>query len=45
MKNKIPYYYILVNTKITYKFYEKKERLYDHPGAGILIVDSVTNNK
>ena len=44
IKNKIPYYYILVNTKITYKFYEKRERLYDHPGAGILIVDSVTNN-
>ena len=38
------YYYILVNTKTTFKFFEvDKKNNYYNPGPGLLIVDGVTN--
>ena len=40
----ILYYYILVNTKTTFKFFEKdKQNRYTNPGPGLLIIDGVTN--
>ena len=40
----ILYYYILVNTKTTFKFFEKdKKNNYSNPGPGLLIIDGVTN--
>ena len=40
----ILYYYILVNTKTTFKFFEKdKKDNYSNPGPGLLIIDGVTN--
>ena len=40
----ILYYYILVNTKTTFKFFEvDKKNNYYNPGPGLLIVDGVTN--
>ena len=40
----ILYYYILVNTKTTFKFFEKdKYNNYSNPGPGLLIIDGVTN--
>ncbi len=42
-KLQIPYYYILVNTKTTYKFFEKKQKNFDNPSAGLLVFDGVTN--
>jgi len=41
--NKILYYYILVNTKTTYKFFEKGNKQYQNPGEGLLVLDGVTN--
>ena len=43
--NKILYYYILVNTKTTYKFFEKNQNNYDNPKGGLLVLDGVTNRK
>ena len=40
---KILYYYILVNTKINFKFYEKNNEKYYNPGTGILVIDRVEN--
>ena len=40
---KILYYYILVNTKTTFKFFEKSNRGYTNPGSGLLVIDGVTN--
>ena len=37
------YYYVLVNTKTTFKFFEKSNRTYTNPGPGLLIIDGVTN--
>ena len=37
------YYYILVNTKTTFKFFEKSNKGYSNPGSGLLIIDGVTN--
>ena len=38
------YYYILVNTKTTFKFFEKtKSNNYSNPGSGLLVIDGVTN--
>ena len=38
------YYYILVNTKTTFKFFEKsKKGGYCNPGSGLLVIDGVTN--
>ena len=44
-KNKgILYYYILVNTKTTFKFFEKsKQNAYSNPGPGLLIINGITN--
>ena len=39
----IPYYYILVNTKTTFKFFEKTNNGYINPHSGLLILDGVTN--
>ena len=42
-KNKILFYYILVNTKTTYKFFEKNQNQFSNPGEGLLVLDGVTN--
>ena len=42
-ENKILYYYILVNTKTTYKFFEIKDSKYKNPEGGLLVLDGVTN--
>ena len=42
-ENKIPYYYILVNTKTTYKFFEKNKNNFSNPEEGLLVLDGVTN--
>ena len=42
---KILYYYILVNTKTTFKFFEKSKNEYYNPYSGLLIIDGVTNRK
>ena len=39
----ILYYYILVNTKTTYKFFEKNQNKFSNPGEGLLVLDGVTN--
>ena len=40
-KAKIPYYYILVNTKTNYKFFELKPL--KNPAPGLLVIDGITN--
>ena len=42
-ENKILYEYILVNTKTTYKFFEKKKNDYINPEGGLLVINGVTN--
>ena len=42
-KLNIKFYYILVNTKTTFKFFEKAGKQYNNPGPGLLIIDGVTN--
>ena len=44
-ENKVLYYYILVNTKTTYKFFEKNNNKFSNPGEGLLVLDGVTNRK
>ena len=39
----INFYYILVNTKTTYKFFEKSNNKYFNPQAGLLIMGGLTN--
>ena len=40
----ILYYYVLVNTKTTFKFFEKDKRNnFSNPDPGLLIIDGVTN--
>ena len=39
----ILYYYILVNTKTTFKFFEKSNKGFSNPGSGLLVIDGVTN--
>ena len=39
----ILYYYILVNTKTTFKFFEKAGNRFSNPGSGLLVIDGVTN--
>ena len=41
--NNILFYYILVNTKTTFKFFEKSGNDYVNPDSGLLIIDEVTN--
>lgn len=40
---KIPFYYILVNTKTTLKFFEIAGQSYSNPEPGLVIMDGVTN--
>ena len=40
----IPYYYVLVNTKTTYKFFEVQGNKYSNPGTGLLVYDGVTSH-
>ena len=42
-KNTIPYYYILVNTKTNYKFFEVNP--FKNPAPGLLVIDGITNPK
>ena len=42
-KLSIKFYYILVNTKTTFKFFEKAGKQFSNPGPGLLIIDGVTN--
>ena len=42
-KYKILFYYILVNTKTTYKFFEKNDKGFSNPEGGLLIIDGITN--
>ena len=42
-ENKVLYYYILVNTKTTYKFFEKNNNKFSNPGEGLLVLDGITN--
>jgi hypothetical protein len=39
----ILYYYVLVNTKTTFKFFEKDNKSFINPGPGLLVIDGVTN--
>ena len=39
----ILYYYVLVNTKTTFKFFEKSNNRFSNPGPGLLVIDGVTN--
>jgi aubergine-like protein len=39
----ILFYYILVNTKTTFKFFEKTNNGYINPQSGLLIIDGITN--
>ena len=41
--NNILFYYILVNTKTNFKFFEKSGNNYVNPESGLLIIDGVTN--
>ena len=41
----ILYYYILVNTKTNYKFFEKNKNEFINPHSGLLIIDGITNRK
>ena len=41
--NNILFYYILVNTKTTFKFFEKSGNNYNNPSSGLLVIDEVTN--
>ena len=42
-KKGILFYYILVNTRTTFKFFEKSGNKYFNPGAGLLVIDGVTH--
>ena len=37
------YYYILVNTKTNFKFFEKAYNSFEKPSSGLLVIDGVTN--
>ena len=39
----IPYYYILVNTKSTFKFFQPEDGYYYNPYSGLLVLDGVIN--
>ena len=40
----ILFYYILVNTKTTFKFFQKADNKYYNPSAGLLVADGVTSS-
>ena len=39
----ILYYYVLVNTKTTFKFFEKNNNRFSNPGSRLLVINGVTN--
>ena len=39
----VVFYYILVNTKTTFKFFEKAGNNYINPESGLLVIDEITN--
>ena len=41
----IKFYYILVNTKTNFKFFEKTNNGYINPHSGLLIINGITNKK
>ena len=41
-KYDILFYYILVNTRTTFKFFEKNGDHYINPGAGLLVINGIT---
>ena len=41
--NSILFYYILVNTKSTFKFFEISQNQFCNPSAGLLVTDEVTS--
>jgi len=47
--NQIPFYYILVNTKTNFKFFEKEKQgnsiEYYNPAPGLLVLDEITDPK
>ena len=43
-KEEIFFYYILVNTRTTFKFFEKDGDKYYNPDAGLLVIDGITHN-
>ena len=43
LNGKIFFYYILVNTKANYKFFEENENNFFNPSSGLLVLDGVTN--
>ena len=42
--NDILFYYILVNTRTTFKFFEIHKMGYCNPGAGLLVIDGITQS-
>ena len=40
----IPYYFVFVNKKMTYKFFEKRQKNFENPGSGLIIFDGATNS-
>ena len=44
-KYNLLYYYILVNTKTTYKFFEQNKDSFNNPSEGLLVINGVTNRK
>ena len=42
--NNILYYYVLVNTKVNYKFFAQENRQYYNPDPGLLVIDGVTHS-
>ena len=40
----ISFYYILVNTRTTFKFFEKSGNKYSNPNAGLLVADGVVSS-
>ena len=42
-KKKIKFYYILVNTKTTFKFFDVQDNKYYNPYSGLLVIEGITN--
>ena len=42
-KKKIKFYYILVNTKTTFKFFDVQDEEYYNPYSGLLVIEGITN--
>ena len=39
----VNYYYILVNKKVNFKFFEKSNKGFSNPESGLLVMDGITN--